>query len=197
MGDDDDDLPPVASLAEQVEALKLKTTSGAATFAEAVPVASVTVAETSTSKTKPPVIKKGFFDSKPKTPNAAKKKAATHSAQAADNRDDVPFIKAQKTSEKAIPEFLKLKPDEDAIKYAQAKQQLVDALKPTPDMINTLTQNPELLSGFDDPEVMAAVNEVAQNPQAMKKYAGNPKVVKFYAAMGQFLGSKLEETAKN
>lgn len=31
-------------------------------------------------------------------------------------------------------------------------------------------------AGFDDPEVMAAVNDVAQNPQNMKKYQNNPKV---------------------
>jgi len=31
-------------------------------------------------------------------------------------------------------------------------------------------------SGFDDPEVMAAVAEVARDASAMKKYANNPKV---------------------
>lgn len=33
-----------------------------------------------------------------------------------------------------------------------------------------------LCTGFDDPEVMAAVNDVAQNPQNFKKYKDNPKV---------------------
>lgn len=34
----------------------------------------------------------------------------------------------------------------------------------------------ELLAGFDDPEVMAAVAEVAANPQAFERYKTNPKV---------------------
>lgn len=34
----------------------------------------------------------------------------------------------------------------------------------------------ELLAGFDDPEVMAAVAEVAANPQAFERYKANPKV---------------------
>lgn len=32
------------------------------------------------------------------------------------------------------------------------------------------------IAGFEDPEVMAAVNDVAQNPQNMKKYKDNKKV---------------------
>jgi hypothetical protein len=31
-------------------------------------------------------------------------------------------------------------------------------------------------AGFDDPEVMSAVAEVARDPSAIKKYANNPKV---------------------
>ncbi len=33
-----------------------------------------------------------------------------------------------------------------------------------------------LAAAFDDPEVMAAVNDVAANPSHMKKYEKNPKV---------------------
>lgn len=88
----------------------------------------------------------------------------------------------------------------------QMKGELLDALKPTPDMVNKIAQNKELLAGgsggpcmggpaqalrarhaphayarcagpgFEDPEVMAAVNDVAQNPGNMKKYKDNPKV---------------------
>lgn len=32
------------------------------------------------------------------------------------------------------------------------------------------------IAGFEDPEVMTAVNDVAQNPQNMKKYKDNKKV---------------------
>lgn len=51
----------------------------------------------------------------------------------------------------------------------------------------------QLLQGFDDPEVMKAVNEVAQDPNAFKKYQNNPKVLAFYQQMAGFVGERLEE----
>ena len=36
--------------------------------------------------------------------------------------------------------------------------------------------NAKLLAGFDDPEVMRAVSEVAANPASMSKYQKNAKV---------------------
>jgi len=53
-------------------------------------------------------------------------------------------------------------------------------------------QDQQLLSGFDDPEVMAAVDDVAKNPQNIAKYKHNRKVQQFYAAMGAMMGAKLE-----
>lgn len=51
---------------------------------------------------------------------------------------------------------------------------------------------PVRAAGFDDPEVMAAVSDIAQNPKNALKYKDNKKVAAFYAAMGKFAGSKLE-----
>ena len=56
-------------------------------------------------------------------------------------------------------------------------------------------QSEELLAGFDDPEVMAAVNDVAANPQSISKYKNNKKVQMFYAKMGQIMAKKLENAA--
>lgn len=39
---------------------------------------------------------------------------------------------------------------------------------------------------------MAAVQEVARDPGAIKKYARNAKVQAFYGAMGKLLGGRLE-----
>jgi hypothetical protein len=36
--------------------------------------------------------------------------------------------------------------------------------------------NSALLEGFDDPAVMAAVQEIAQRPETLPKHAGNEKV---------------------
>lgn len=37
-------------------------------------------------------------------------------------------------------------------------------------------------AGFDDPEVMAAVAEVARDPKAFAKYANNPKVGLYHSS---------------
>ena len=50
-----------------------------------------------------------------------------------------------------------------------------DALKPNPDMLEGIMGNSALMKGFDDPEVMAAVDDVAKHPENLQKYRGNPK----------------------
>lgn len=47
----------------------------------------------------------------------------------------------------SIPDFLRVEPDEQAKRMQQVKGKLVDALKPTPDMLSKLGTNPGLLSG--------------------------------------------------
>ena len=76
------------------------------------------------------------------------------------------------------------------------KDGLLNALKPTEEMMADVMQKPELISGFDDPEVMKAVGEIAKDPSAVKKYANNAKVRKFYEAMGMFVGNQLEKKAE-
>ena len=50
------------------------------------------------------------------------------------------------------------------------------ALRPTCESMAALMQDAELLCGFDDPDVMAAVAEIARSPGALQKYAHNAKV---------------------
>ena len=48
---------------------------------------------------------------------------------------------------------------------------------PTQDTIRQIAGNQSLLAGFDDPEVMQAVSDVAQNPANIQKYQHNKKVL--------------------
>ena len=47
----------------------------------------------------------------------------------------------------AIPDFLRVEPDEQAKRLQEVKGKLVNALQPTPDMISKLGKDPTLLSG--------------------------------------------------
>ncbi len=51
-----------------------------------------------------------------------------------------------------------------------------DYLKPTPESMEQVMGNGQLMAGFDDPEVMEAVNAIAQSPGAIQKYKSNAKV---------------------
>ncbi|GFR41278.1 hypothetical protein Agub_g1953 [Astrephomene gubernaculifera] len=203
---DDDAPPPLSSLSEQVEALRLRgrgdeSTSGRVTDLpdeETLRVANVVVMKEKPgtgSTAAPPKLKKGFFDAAPKPrrpkPPAAEQKSAKPSSAV----EEIPMIRAKQPhagSGPAIPDFLRVEPDEYEKRYAAAKADLLDKLKPSPDVVSKIGQDPQLLAGFDDPEVMAAVNDIAANPGNFKKYKDKPKVLAFYAAMGKLMGEKLE-----
>ncbi len=51
-----------------------------------------------------------------------------------------------------------------------------EELMPTEDTIKQIAGNKSLLAGFDDSEVMRAVQDVAQNPANIQKYKNNKKV---------------------
>eukprot|EP00192_Tetraselmis_astigmatica_P019436 CAMPEP_0117651850 /NCGR_PEP_ID=MMETSP0804-20121206/2312_1 /TAXON_ID=1074897 /ORGANISM="Tetraselmis astigmatica, Strain CCMP880" /LENGTH=210 /DNA_ID=CAMNT_0005457855 /DNA_START=163 /DNA_END=795 /DNA_ORIENTATION=+ len=207
MSDSDDEAPPLQAMADQLSALKVSNCSSASSKVTArdrdaaeLPVAQVAVlpepartAAASHSRQRKsstaPVIKKGFFDAQP-TPKA--RKAKTHT-----DKEEVTVLKGKQggLSGPRIPEFFRLDPSEEENKLNEMKDGLVKALKPTEGTMKDVMANPDLLAGFDDPEVMAAVNEVAKDPSAMKKHTANPKVRKFYEAMGMFVGNQLEQRA--
>ena len=49
-------------------------------------------------------------------------------------------------------------------------------MEPTHEKMAAIMQDQTLMSGFDDPEVMAAVQEVAAHSGAMQNYTHNAKV---------------------
>ncbi|KXZ56702.1 hypothetical protein GPECTOR_1g632 [Gonium pectorale] len=138
-----------------------------------------------------PSLKKGFFDAPPKR----KLKPPGEQKPTASAREEIPMIRAKQphTGGPAIPDFLRVEPDEQERRYMAMKNELIEKLKPTPDMVSQIGQDPSLLACFDDPEVMAAVNDIAANPGSFKKYKDKPKVMAFYKAMGQLMGEKLEK----
>lgn len=52
---------------------------------------------------------------------------------------------------------------------------LISALQPDASMMERILTDPELLKGFDDPEVLAAVTELSSHPDRIAKYSANPK----------------------
>jgi len=160
---------------------------------DALPVAITTVVK-GPETVKPAVIKKGFLDAKPKP---KLKPAASENKAASTVKDEIPMLRGKKdaigSGGPAIPDFMRLPPDEREQQYQKVKGQMLHALKPTPDMISKVAQDPALLAGFDDPEVMAAVNEIAKDPAALKKYQNNAKVLAFYKAMAGVMGEKLQK----
>ena len=101
---------------------------------------------------------------------------------------------------KAIPEFLRVDPQQGGGAFpshleAEFKEKLTTAMKPTPDMMGKVLGDPNLLSGFDDPEVMRAVEEISKDPSAMARHQNNPKVAKFYRAMAGMMASRCDELA--
>ncbi|KAJ9509529.1 hypothetical protein QJQ45_001979 [Haematococcus lacustris] len=135
-------------------------------------------------------LRKGFFDSKgskpiPKTV-VSKADIITLTGRQAEPGRGGP----------AIPDFLRVEPDEREKRMLEVKSKLASALQPTPDMIQAIQSNQELVRGFDDPEVMAAVEDITRDPDNMKKYKGNRKVEAFYKAMAGMAGQRLSSLSE-
>ena len=112
------------------------------------------------------------------------------------DEDGVIHLKGNKAEQaKKVPDWFR--PAEDgSAELPKIKAQLEKVMAPNADVISSVMKNESLMSGFDDPEVMAAVTEIAANPEAIRKYANNKKVTDFYAAMGGLMGQRLEQEAK-
>lgn len=111
-------------------------------------------------------------------------------ASASSSKSDKINVNAGGGRVKDIPEFLRVETGKEA---EALKSKLVEALKPDEGTVNKVMQNPALLSGFDDPEVMRAVDEIAKDPTAFAKYRNNKKVLAFYQQMAGFVGERLTE----
>ena len=86
-------------------------------------------------------------------------------------------------------------PSESEVALGKMKEKLVEEMKPTPDMINSIQGDSNLMDGFDDPEVMAAVAEVARDASSISKYQNNPKVMRFYRSMAGMMAERFNKKA--
>ncbi|DBB03761.1 TPA: Hsc70-interacting protein [Trebouxia sp. C0006] len=176
----DEDAPPALSkLADQVAALKSKD-SGNVTSATA------TVTPKYTTSSKPAPLKSGFFNkqsAKPVSITSQKSKDQQSSA--------TPHIKSRQGP--AVPDIFMIPPDEQEKQYAAMRKKLTEELMPTEDTVKQIAENKSLLAGFDDPEVMKAVQDVAQNPANIQKYKNNKKVQAFYQQMGTVMAQRCDE----
>ena len=137
-------------------------------------------------------MRRGFFDAPRKKPQQKQKQ-----------KDGMVEIKAGKAreglggqgSQTKVPEWMKIDPNSDQAKLMQMKEKVADAMKPTADMMQNVMQNQDLMKGFDNPEVMQAVNDIAKNPENIKKYKNNPQVMAFYQSMAGTMAKRFEQLA--
>ena len=207
--DSDDEPPPLESAAAQLDALHLRrqvaerveaarTDSGSTTGTCTGNAASTSASGSSASPGSPAApkpnfpaggMKKGFFDAPRPKKVASKTKG----------KEEIVFLKGKKTNVAGgadIPDFMRVEV-EGSEAAAKMKKELLESLKPDKETVDTVLGNKNLMAGFDDPEVMAAVEDVARDPKNMAKYANNPKVIRFYQNMAGMVGDKLMKKEDN
>jgi hypothetical protein len=68
-----------------------------------------------------------------------------------------------------------------------------DLLQPTQELVKDIFENDDVKNGLEDPDIMAAVSDIAANPSAIDKYKHNKKVVTFYNQLGKFMGQQIKK----
>jgi hypothetical protein len=68
-----------------------------------------------------------------------------------------------------------------------------DLLQPTQELVKDIFENDDVKNGLEDPDIMAAVSDIAANPSAIYKYKNNKKVVTFYNQLGKFMGQQIKK----
>jgi|MDSW01.2.fsa_nt_gb hypothetical protein len=213
---DDDEPPPLDDSAAQLDAVQARKrvadrvaaaraggsdaassspSAPATTNAPAAP-ASSSPSPSRAAGTKPSAsagMKKGFFDAPRSRPRATERK------QQPAGEPEMVFLRGSKTRAaggKEIPDFMRVEV-EGTEAAARMKRELVEKLKPDKQTVDEVMGDKDLLAGFDDPEVMRAVDDVAKNPRNIAKYADNPKVLAFYSRMAGMVGNRLEKMGDN
>lgn len=180
---DEDAPPPLNTLPQQINALNEQVNG---TQENTVFIADVTPCKTPVSMQNKKGLCRGFLSNNRQKHKKGFKKDTCST--------ELPIITAQAPDKNnSIPSFLKVP---GAAEYAKLKDDLVSQLKPTPDTLAAVQKDPLLADAFSDPEVMAAVAEIASTPSKFQKYKNNQKVVKFYEAFGKLLGQKLQNQPK-
>jgi len=69
-------------------------------------------------------------------------------------------------------------------------------LQPTQELVKDVMETTNIRNGLEDPEIMAAVSEIANNPDAMHKYKHNKKVTAFYNHLGKLMKDRIDKEEK-
>ncbi|MCO5576041.1 hypothetical protein L7F22_029848 [Adiantum nelumboides] len=132
-------------------------------------------------------LKKGFIDSSYEKKRGQKGK-----------KHEMLFLKGGKQAHhskvKDIPDILKVKPEDSP--RDRARKELISMLEPTKEIVQDVMENEIIKSGLEDPDVMAAVQEIAGDADSIQKYRSNPKVVSFYSQLGKLMGDKIQQQGK-
>lgn len=109
-------------------------------------------------------------------------------------KEEIPLIRPTKPKgqHSDIPEFLRVQ-DSDRIAL---QKEIRDMLEPTQELVKDVMETTDIKNGLEDPEIMAAVSEIAGNPDAMLKYKHNKKVTAFYNQLGILLKDRMNEQDK-
>ena len=194
---DDDDLPPLEDMSLRSSSsaadVPAKQKDGTHRGASEAPASST--ADNAPSKKKT-ALKRGFFDAKP-----AKRAPRKPQPKAVDVKEEsIPTLSGKPSggvgNAKSIPSFMRVEQPAGAAALEKVKEKLVHEMRPTPEMVNSIQGNSGLMDGFDDPEVMAAVAEVAKDPSAIAKYRNKPKVMHFYQNMASMMADKMKKKAE-
>ncbi|KAK9843570.1 hypothetical protein WJX84_000844, partial [Apatococcus fuscideae] len=202
--DDEEGPPTLQDMADQVSALRIKpagktlpasrlersdlqdaTLEALGPSQHAFSMASASESKPAVSRTKlgkGSTLKGGFLNAKSRPQGRKPTESLTHVAA--------------KPHASRVPQGFMLEPSQDEQQYSKFKTKLIDYLKPTPESMEQVMGNGQLMAGFDDPEVMEAVNAIAQSPGAIQKYKSNAKVMRFYQSMGQMMATRCEDLAK-
>lgn len=69
-------------------------------------------------------------------------------------------------------------------------------LQPTQELVKDVMETTDIKNGLEDPEIMAAVSEIAENPDAMHKYKHNKKISAFYNHLGILMKDRMDKQDK-
>lgn len=178
--DDDGDAPPsLQSISDQVCA--------ASYLHASTPPVAFTAEIVSNVSGKEKGVRRGFLNSKRGLSAPSVQQMSSNGSQ---KNPDLTVVK--QSVQAKVPSFMIIPPTVEEQQLNAAKEKLIEALRPTRESVERVQQNVTLAAGFDDPDVMAAVNDIARDPSAAARHMKNPKVQQFYSQMAKFADATLQ-----
>merc|ERR1712164_93860 len=119
--------------------------------------------------------KKGFFNNEPKKKKKAVKK---------ETGDEIEVLRPkEKPKPKGYIEGFEMPQIDVSATQVQNVMNMKDVPSDqwmSPELLQAIASDPELLMGFQDPEIQKVMAEVGSDPTAIEKHRNNKKLMKFY-----------------